>query len=915
MRISFSCASGFAAVRLGLALLVPGLLLAGWPAGDLTAHDPGGGAGKALARKQSGQAPPKKRQRDEEEEEDKDYKPKRNNVARPDGDAPKRQPEPVTPAPAPGGDLRLAARQARHSAVKQLFLDLATPHDVVTRRRFERVKATQKPLVENVKPVPVYVGNNPEALRDSLLLTPLGPDGQPRKAEKASPGTIESVRHYEQLALDGVRDFLEKHYEKFFSGSDKFLARQDQVVAAEQALSAVLRFHESAKETGGRQGAGWDDVEKALRKQLLDVQLQQLRGLTEAREWNQAFALTRRLAESYPGAAEQGQIAEPLAELLKGALRDPTFSADNVKEARQRLRALADQFPNSELIKPITASLQDQAQTLFQQAMRVKDKDKAKAQDLLRQAEETWPALPGLHVERLKLEKEHPVLRVGVRGQLPTYLSPGWAGTDTELRCVELLFESLVKLSPDDSGFMHYRPGLAEGRPRVIPLGREFTLPPDARWSDGQPLNAGDLRSTVSLLKQNKVRGTGRPAGWGDLLNDVSGGGDPFRVKVPLAQGYLDPLSLMTFKILPQRSRPEGEGFAQKPVGSGAFQYAGTQSDQQGRVFALFLANPYYGSRASRYGLPRIREIRFFACGDPAKEFAPLKLDLALGLTADQAAALRAEKDVTVRLPARAAPNRRVYFLAVNQRLPPLTSAELRRALACAIDREKLLDDCFRGGLGREVHKAINSPYPAGSWPCDPTLRNRANKESLDPHDPALAGTLMGQAAAKNVRAETLTLRYPAGDPQVAKAMEGLRDQVREAIGVRLELDPSDPRKLREDVETGVGYQLAYSHYDFPDETYWLWPLLGSDGRRENFLGYRGGEVQRLLQESMGYRHFAKVQEYTRAIHRLLLTQDMPLIPLWQLDPLHAVRDGLQAGPFDPLLVFTDVDQWSLNAK
>src|SRR5262249_14253886 len=157
-------------------------------------------------------APRKKRQREEEEEEDKGYKPKRNTVARPDGEAPKRLPEPVPPATSPGGDLRLAAKQARHFAARQLFLALATPRDVVTFRDFGRVTpAAQHPRVKTVKPVPAYVGNNPGGLRDSLLLTPLAPDGRPLRAtEKASPGTIESVRHYEQLAQDEVRKFLDK---------------------------------------------------------------------------------------------------------------------------------------------------------------------------------------------------------------------------------------------------------------------------------------------------------------------------------------------------------------------------------------------------------------------------------------------------------------------------------------------------------------------------------------------------------------------------------------------------------------------------------------------------------------------------------------------------------------------------------
>jgi hypothetical protein len=38
-------------------------------------------------------------------------------------------------------------------------------------------------------------------------------------------------------------------------------------------------------------------------------------------------------------------------------------------------------------------------------------------------------------------------------------------------------------------------------------------------------------------------------------------------------------------------------------------------------------------------------------------------------------------------------------------------------------------------------------------------------------------------------------------------------------------------------------------------------------------------------------------------------------VPLWQLDPLAALHEDLEAVPFDPLLVFTDVGRWSVQRK
>ena len=62
-------------------------------------------------------------------------------------------------------------------------------------------------------------------------------------------------------------------------------------------------------------------------------------------------------------------------------------------------------------------------------------------------------------------------------------------------------------------------------------------------------------------------------------------------------------------------------------------------------------------------------------------------------------------------------PSIRTRSLGTDPHRGPLASPELRRALAHAIPRERLLNDHFRTDLVRQVHKAINSPYPAGSWP------------------------------------------------------------------------------------------------------------------------------------------------------------------------------------------------------
>src|SRR6185437_13436743 len=107
---------------------------------------------------------------------------------------------------------------------------------------------------------------------------------------------------------------------------------------------------------------------------------------------------------------------------------------------------------------------------------------------------------------------------------------------------------------------------------------------------------------TVRLMTRDAPR-TSPLAARAALLQGATMRGDPFRVDVSLTQGYLDPLALMTFKVLPQWYKIKNEEeFAEKPIGSGPYIFGGVHSEA-GRAYARFLANPNYSSRPSKFGL------------------------------------------------------------------------------------------------------------------------------------------------------------------------------------------------------------------------------------------------------------------------------------------------------------------------
>ncbi len=874
------------------ALMLGGLAWAAWMAGDLPAADPPGAKADGPGKE------PKKRT----EEED-DTPPKNPKVQRVEDEDPKARP-PAKVSDAPEIDLLHASRQAGHPAVRKLFRELAVPHDVVYYKTFTGVVNQDRKREDNVEPIPEFIPDVRE-YKGSLTLTRFDSDWNPLKPTTPSTASISSILPYERLVLDAVKEFHGKRF--------KDLTRREQLVAAEQALAAAVRFHESAKQSVHRKGDGWEPLENELRKFLLDVRIEQLNELAEAKDWDQAFALTRRLAAAYTSPEDQKQIALPLADLLQKAMNSPGLRSElQVRSVRERLRLLTEQFPDNAAIKPIADRLKAQARELLDRAQKLgEDPNKREeAQELLKQAEETWPRLEGLRDLRIKLARSHPILRVGVR-ELPRFLSPARAETDTELRGVELLFESLVKPSTDETGAVRYRPGLSEGRPVVAPLGRRFALPRGAQWSNGKELTAGDVRFTVRYLLGQGQPGQGqptRPGAWAGLLEEATMGRDPYQVTLTLRQGYLDPLALMTFKVLPSwLAMPlDGEEFGRKPVGSGPYVYVSPASEAQ--EYALFLANPNYGSRSSKRGLPWIQEVRFYATSNPVKDLQKNRIDLALDLTAEQAQELKKDADVTVPLPPRPVPNRRVYFLAVNLRRPALADVKVRRAIGLAINREKLLDEHFRGGLGHEVHRTLNGPYPAHAWACSesPRVNNAFN---------LFEAQVLAKEARGKVGPIPLSLKYPDGDPALARAMEALCAQVREATGIEVQPEKRDPRGLKEEIEVLQSFDLAYTHYDFPAETFSLWPLLGPGKNGENVFGFTLPDVETLLQELRSHRHFEDVKRCAQQLHEILF-DEMPLVPLWQLDPLLAWHRAVKpVVPVDPLLVFPDVDQWRVDPR
>lgn len=806
-------------------------------------------------------------------------------------------------------DLTAEAAKASTTELKAHFLELAHPFDRLNHRNTGWL---------NTLPVDVYVGERPNETK--VPYTPLLAPGKPDKlSTSATIGELSQAKHYEQIAIERAKDFLANGLTRR-PGDKDYLPRLDQLTAADKMLTAAMQFNDVQRGANKRKGKGWDQLRESLRAELLTVLVDELKELdaasvTDKQAGLRAADVAARISEGFPDTLRaHREVAIFNLNQAGNSLRE--HDGAYIKGA-QTLQELLTKFPGSDpkVLEPLRDKLKRRALAHLEEAKRLATESDSMllARNQLEMAELIAPDLEGLKEARTQLNRNYRLLVVGVP-ELPQRMSPALAITDADRWAIELLFESLVKPVPDAAVGQRYRMELAAGQPRLIPMGREFRLVRDAVWAGkdgpGEPLTAFHVKKTIELMQEHR----GLPVAERIDLLQSQPVQDPYLIRVNLDRGSLEPLAALAFKVLPTQileKRPKkllDPEFAANPVGSGPYLYLGRRTED-GQEYAVFRANPAYGTRAGKFGRPAIQEIRFV--GSPTNPVADLrdgKIDLLLDVPSDVVASVRTPElsrlvaDVTLR-------NQRIWMLAVNHRKPELgqeTGKALRRALAHAVDRDTIVQALRAGTLS---HRALTGPFPPDSWatptapPATPLFR------------PEYALSMVKQAKAP----AQLTLKC-GNDATSRKACELIKQQIEQQnLGIRLEVTPLSAADLHQAVCVEHNFELAYVPYDY-NEVYSLSGLLDPEavGRDErNFLGYTPDpNLSQLLRLIRGTRNFGEVRKWTNVLFTAF-NEQMPFIPLWQLDFHAVVSQNLQTRPLPGQLesrtIFDQVDEWVLN--
>jgi peptide/nickel transport system substrate-binding protein len=435
----------------------------------------------------------------------------------------------------------------------------------------------------------------------------------------------------------------------------------------------------------------------------------------------------------------------------------------------------------------------------------------------------------------------------------PQNLDPRIGIDATSERLSQLIFSSLVKRTREFT----VEPDLALTWDIPNPTTYIFHLRDDVYFHDGRRLTARDVVYTFRTLLDGSVRttksGTYRPVQSVDAPDSQT---VVFKLKQPFAP-FLSNLTRGGIGIVPEGSPPS---VASKPIGSGPFKFVRYVPD--GEV-VLERNDAFYGKRShiSRAVFKIVPEgvVR-------ALELRKGSVDIALNVLApDTVEVLKREEDLQVKQ----AQGTIYQYIAFNLRDPVFMDLRVRKAIAHAIDRDKIIKYLLRNQA-----RPATGVIPIGNW-------SYAADVTTYPYDPARARELLRESGKPG-----LSFTFRTSTDETTRLLVTVFQQQLKEVGIQMNIQANEAATFSADIERG-NFQ-AYSRRwvggnNDPDILNLLFhsKMTPPEGANRGF--YANPEVDRLIEIGRRETDMEKRLAAYQQIQRIV-AEELPYVSLFYID-------------------------------
>ena len=446
-------------------------------------------------------------------------------------------------------------------------------------------------------------------------------------------------------------------------------------------------------------------------------------------------------------------------------------------------------------------------------------------------------------------------------------LDPRYTTSNYETKFSRLVVPGLVALDTPD---LVPRLELAESMELVDELTWEVVLRPGLRFSDGAPVTAADVAWTYESMlaagsdsvyaKQFRERFT--------RVEALDERRVRFHLVAPLATFVTD----VDVGILAAHAAgPDGRFRGGRVVGAGPYMMASLESTR-----LVLAANPRYHGAQPRTPRVDVRVVR-----DASARIVMLvggSADLAQNVVRLDLIDDVAERD---RIAIHAGPGSLLTYMMFNNEDPILDDVRVRRAIAFALDRERVIEAKFSG---RAV--LATGLLPPTFWAYEPEVPRY-------PHDPARARQLLDEAGFPDPDGDgpqpRFRLVYKTSADQFRVALARVMAAQLGEVGIEVEVRAFEFGTFFADIKKGQ-YQIATmqtSEIGEPDyyRAYFHSNRIPTpkDPNANNRWRYRNERVDELTELGRRVTDLAERKRIYSEVQRIV-AEDVPIVPLWHED-------------------------------
>ena len=349
------------------------------------------------------------------------------------------------------------------------------------------------------------------------------------------------------------------------------------------------------------------------------------------------------------------------------------------------------------------------------------------------------------------------------------------------------VYDSLLRMTPDGQGI---QAGLAtKWEPAADGLSWTFTLRDGVKFSDGTPLKAEDVKTSLEMAAKSEK------SAWASNYKAVKSVDvvDATTIKVNLSEPFAPLPSVMAMfcaAILPSdlAKASDAKDFdaasAWKSRGTGAYMVNGWKKGDP----IILKRNPYYWN-----GKPDVDEIDIENIPDDNTRILKLQggeVDVIDFVPLSQLASLSTQPNIK----AQAFTIAQITFIILNNEKKPLDDVKVRQALNYATDKDAINKTVYFG-----YGKVANAPIPPGMF--------QAKDLPGYPFDLDKAKQLMKESSAPN--GFTLDMQVRSGNTEYASVATIVKDEWAK-IGVNVNIQNLETSVVRENYRSG-NYQAQPS--------------------------------------------------------------------------------------------------------